>query len=167
MSMKMESIMRPQDNRRGHVLIVDDDPIQRLLLHRSVELVGWSSDAAACLADAVRCLELHRYDAVILDLSLGEKEGVSLLRHFKSGPTCPFVIFLSGMDSRVKAASARIAGALGVRVAGTLSKPFAPAALREMLESSPLHEAGANAGGTSVTAEVLELALANDQIVVE
>ena len=153
--------------RPGHLLIVDDEQIQRLLLRRAVEVAGWTTDTASNLSEAVQFIESRDYDAVVLDLSLGEQEGVSLLRHFGTRRADPIVIFVSGMDSRVRAASARLATALGLRVAGTLRKPVAPAALREMLVNAPARLPKVTAETIGVTQSELEDALRMGEIVAE
>jgi EAL domain-containing protein (putative c-di-GMP-specific phosphodiesterase class I)/CheY-like chemotaxis protein len=119
------------------LLVVDDELIERMLVMRAVAPLGFAVDAAASVQEAADLLRQHHYDAIVLDLVLGETEGISLLPALRAGIADPLLIFVSGMDDRVRAASARLAGTLGLRVAGALAKPVAPAALRALLGSSP------------------------------
>ena len=77
------------------------------------------------------------YDVIVLDLSLGGREGISLLRLIAANPGDPVVIFITRLDDRVRAASIRFATALGLRVAGALAKPVGLAALRALLDNPP------------------------------
>ncbi len=119
------------------LLVVDDERLQRVLVTRAVAPLGYTVDGAADLVDAAAFLTEFRYDAVILDLSLGDTEGVSLLRSLRSVSYDPTLILLSGLDERVITASLRLASAMGLRVAGLLRKPASPGALRALLREAP------------------------------
>ena len=115
------------------LLVVDDERIQRLIVTRAVESVGFVVDGAADLDEAAEFLSLRRYDAIVLDLSLGAREGVSLLHMLRGNGADPLVVLISGMDTRVLSASCRLAEALGLRIAGSIEKPIVPATLRALL----------------------------------
>ncbi|HEY3847185.1 MAG TPA: EAL domain-containing response regulator [Acetobacteraceae bacterium] len=151
--------MQANEPARRRLLVVDDEHIERMLVAHSVASLGFTVDAAASLEEAALLLGQHTYDAVVLDLALGETEGISLLPRLCAGATDPVVIFVSGMDDRVRAASARLAGTLGLRVAGALAKPIAPAALRELLRRSP-ERAVPPAEAVAIRPSESELALA-------
>jgi EAL domain-containing protein (putative c-di-GMP-specific phosphodiesterase class I)/CheY-like chemotaxis protein len=119
------------------LLIVDDERIQRMIVVRVVAPLGYAVDAAASLEDATNYLREYRYDAVILDLALGDTEGISLLPVLRDCMSDPVLILLSRLDQRVLTASQRLAASMGLRVAGTLRKPTSPHALREMLNDAP------------------------------
>ena len=123
------------------LLVVDDERVQRLLVARAVTPMGFVVDDAADLAEATAHLAETRYEAVVLDLSLGETEGVSLLPALRDTRSRPILIFLSGLDDRVITASLRLAASMGLRVAGMLRKPASPTALRSLLRDAPEREA--------------------------
>jgi len=131
------TLLRGAQADQSRVLIVDDEAMQRLILARCVEILGWKADTAASVEEAVSKFSTLAYDIVVIDLCLGDQDGVHLLRHLRHGHADPSVIFVSGMDDRVRAAAFRIAGDLGLRVAGTLAKPIDPSALHELLLSNP------------------------------
>ena len=75
------------------------------------------------------------------------------------------MIFVSGVDDRIRAAAFRIARDLGLRVAGTLAKPIDPYSLHALLLSNPTRmRVDARRVTGSPTAEEFELALRNDEI---
>jgi EAL domain-containing protein (putative c-di-GMP-specific phosphodiesterase class I)/ActR/RegA family two-component response regulator len=125
----------PQPQKR--LLIVDDERVQRTLVVRAMTPLGYAVDAAADLRDATAFLLEHCYEAVILDLSLGEAEGISLLRALRDAKGDPTLIFFSGLDEIVITASLRLATSMGLRVAGMLQKPASPEALRMLLRDAP------------------------------
>jgi EAL domain-containing protein (putative c-di-GMP-specific phosphodiesterase class I)/DNA-binding NarL/FixJ family response regulator len=119
------------------LLVVDDERVQRMLITHAVTPMGYTVHAVADLRDATAHLEEFEYDAVVLDLSLGETEGISLLRALRDAASDPTVIFLSRLDERVLTASLRLALGMGLRVAGMLQKPASPCALRALLRDAP------------------------------
>jgi EAL domain-containing protein (putative c-di-GMP-specific phosphodiesterase class I)/ActR/RegA family two-component response regulator len=119
------------------LLVVDDERIQRLIVTRVAESIGYTVDGAADLDEAAEWLARRRYDAIVLDLSLGAREGVSLLHMLRGGGADPLVVLISGIDARVRAASCRQAEALDLRLAGAMAKPIVPATLRAMLRDVP------------------------------
>ena len=123
------------------LLVVDDERIQRLIVTRAVESMGFVVDGAADLDEAAEWLSRRRYDAIVIDLALGAREGISLLHMLRGGGADPLVVLISGMDVRVRSASCRLAEALGLRVAGAIEKPIVPAMLRALLQDVPRREA--------------------------
>ena len=121
----------------SRLLVVDDERIQRMIVIRAVAPLGYAVDSAASLADAAAHLAEYCYDAIVLDLSLGESEGVSLLQAIHASNSDPVLIFISRLDERVRGAAVRLAVSMGLRVAGTLQKPASPGAMRELLLSAP------------------------------
>jgi EAL domain-containing protein (putative c-di-GMP-specific phosphodiesterase class I)/ActR/RegA family two-component response regulator len=149
------------------LLVVDDERIQRLIVTRAVESLGFEVDGAADLDEAARCLSQQSYDAIVLDLSLGAREGVSLLHMLRSRGADPLVVLISGMDARVRAASCRLAEALGLRVAGSMEKPVVPAALRALLCNVPRREVAPAASPVAVpSSAALAVALDSGEITV-
>jgi EAL domain-containing protein (putative c-di-GMP-specific phosphodiesterase class I)/ActR/RegA family two-component response regulator len=129
--------MTSPPSARKRLLVVDDERVQRMLVTRTVAPMGYIVDDAANLAEATAHLLEHSNDAVVLDLSLGETEGISLLGALRDGKGDPILIFLSRLDERVLTASLRLASGMGLRVAGTLQKPASPVALRALLRDAP------------------------------
>ena len=123
------------DQRR--VLIVDDDQLQQQTLTRRLRALGIAADTAATLPVAATCLARTRYDAVLLDLSLGDSDGISLFQTVRDSQCDPAVIIVSGLEERVRSASSRLAEGMGLRIAGSLRKPVTQDDLRQALGSLP------------------------------
>jgi EAL domain-containing protein (putative c-di-GMP-specific phosphodiesterase class I)/CheY-like chemotaxis protein len=90
------------------LLVVDDERIQRLIVTRVAESIGFTVDGAADFDAAAEWLARRRYDAIALDLALGAREGVSLLHMLRGAD--PLDVLISGMDIRGRVASCRPAG---------------------------------------------------------
>lgn len=131
-----------QSDTVRRLLVVDDEPVQCLIVTRAMAAYGFAADSATSLEEASSRIANSTYDVVILDLSLGGREGLSLLRLIAANPGDPVVILMSRLDERVRAASARYAVALGLRVAGALAKPVGPSALRAVLANPLPHRRG-------------------------
>jgi EAL domain-containing protein (putative c-di-GMP-specific phosphodiesterase class I)/FixJ family two-component response regulator len=128
---------------RRRVLIVDDDRMQQDTLTRRLRALGIDADAAATSSLAADCLRGGRYDAVLLDLSLGDSDGISLMQALRASISDPAVIIISGLEDRVRTASYRLAEALGLRVAGSLRKPVTQDGLRRLLDALPSRQESA------------------------
>lgn len=160
--------MDHESNEQRRILVVDDERIQRLIITRSAEAMGFRAESAATLEEAAEHLAHVRYDVVLLDLSLGESEGISLLQAVRNSLSDPIVIFVSRLDERVRTASTRLATALGLRVGGSLQKPLSPSALRELLAEAPLRKPTAPRPGTGTpSAQDLAEALQWDRIMAQ
>jgi DNA-binding response OmpR family regulator len=95
--------------------VVDDDQIQCLIVARATAAFNFVTDRATSLDEAIDRISRHGYDVAVLGLSLGEREGISLLRLlFAAQPGGPVVIFNARLDDRVRAASIRFAAGLGL-----------------------------------------------------
>ncbi len=148
------------------LLVVDDEPVQCLIVTRAMTAFGFAADSATSLEEASSRIAQHAYDVIILDLSLREREGISLLSLIAANPADPVVIFISRLDDRVRAASIRYATELGLRVAGALAKPVGLAALRALLANPlPSRVRSSHACPVPPTVEELSEALDHDLIV--
>jgi EAL domain-containing protein (putative c-di-GMP-specific phosphodiesterase class I) len=126
-----------QAERTARLLVVDDETVQRLLISRAATSLGHQADTAASLEEAEALVHATPYDVIVLDLSLRDHDGIELLRSIARARLDPVLIFVSGFDQRVREASARLAAALGLRVAGTLGKPLPLGELLTLLRRIP------------------------------
>ena len=147
------------------VLIADDDAIQRLIVARCVEMLGWQADLAATVDEAAALFAARAHHIVLIDLNLGARGGITLLRRLRRDRADPVVIFVSGAGDRTRAAAFRVASDLGLRVAGTLAKPIDPYRLHALLLSNPTRLAdGTGPADPIPTAEELDHALRHGEI---
>lgn len=151
------------------VLIVDDDIFQQRTITRRLDALGYASDCASDVAAAAARLAEIEYDAVLLDLSLGEADGISLLQAVRDSRSDPAVIIVSGLEDRVRSASFRLAEALGMRVGGSLRKPVTQEDLRRLLDRLPARVATARSADRKrpvISALALERAVNHGEIAV-
>ncbi len=128
-------------------------------------MLGWKADTAGSVSEAVGKFSAQTYDVVVIDLCLGEEDGVHLLRHLRRNRADPSVIFVSGMSERIRAAAFRIANDLGLRVAGTLAKPVDPFRLHALLLRNPTHvRANERSNREYPSTEELKQALLDNEI---
>lgn len=63
---------------KHYILVVEDNPLNRELLCDWLEVEGHEAVSVEDLAAALRSLEDRRPDAVLLDVQLGDEDGLSL-----------------------------------------------------------------------------------------
>ena len=105
--------------RRTHaktVLVVDDERSLRLLCRVNLELEGHRVLEAATLAEARALVEQEAPDVILLDVHLGNDDGLDLLDELEAQDVPARVVLLSG--------TSEIGSELRARVAGVIGKPF-------------------------------------------
>ncbi len=121
--------MDTQPDTARRLLVVDDEPVQCLIVTRAMAAVGFAAESAASLEEASSRIASCAYDVIVLDLALGGREGISLLRLIAASLSDPIVVLVSRLDERVRAASTRYAVALGLRVGGRVGEAGWPLGL--------------------------------------
>jgi DNA-binding response OmpR family regulator len=76
----------------GHIIVVDDDPTLREIVIRYLDEHGVPTRAASNRAELHRHLEGTRPSLIILDLRLGQDDGLDLLREIRSQSDVPVII---------------------------------------------------------------------------
>jgi two-component system OmpR family response regulator len=112
------------------VLIVEDEPRMRDLIHRGLEAEGVAADVAAAGEEALWLTKAHDYDAVVLDVMLPELDGFETCRRLRAAGTWAPVLMLTARD----AVEDRVAG-LDSGADDYLVKPFAFAELLARLRA--------------------------------
>jgi CheY-like chemotaxis protein len=93
------------------VLIVDDDGTFRAVVHSALVRRGWRVDEAETAADAEALLAERRYEVIVLDFSLPDRDGVECLERWRAtGLTTP-VLCLTGAESDTILEALVLAGA--------------------------------------------------------
>ncbi len=105
----------PADNIRTRILLVDDHPIVRRGL---AQLINYETDLFVCgeagsAQEALSAIEKLQPQVIVLDLSLGNTNGISLIKDIRNqyGPIP--ILILSMHDENLYAERALRAGALG------------------------------------------------------
>lgn len=114
-----------------HVLVVDDNAINRLLITTFLESFGMRFQAATSGREALAMLEKQTFDAVIMDLQMPEMDGIetaALIR--ERDRKLPIIALTAGMrpndTKRLRQAD----------FCATLGKPFAPGDLLKALTTA-------------------------------
>src|SRR5881397_159953 len=86
--------------RPGHVLIVDDDPINRRLLTKSLEADGHRTTDADNGFAAMSAFDADRPDVVLLDIEMPGIDGIEVLERMKADAGLRHipVIMISGVE---------------------------------------------------------------------
>jgi DNA-binding NarL/FixJ family response regulator len=105
----------PAGNRRAKVLLVEDHPVVR---HGLASLINDEEDLVVCgesasVAETMPLVRKLKPDVVVIDLTLGDGDGLDLIKQIhESDPKLPLLV-LSMHDEAVYAERALRAGALG------------------------------------------------------
>jgi EAL domain-containing protein (putative c-di-GMP-specific phosphodiesterase class I)/CheY-like chemotaxis protein len=122
------------ERRTRNVLIVDDDHSQQRLVARIAERAGFRPATASGVPEGLMLLgDDADFAIAVLDLSLGDRDGLELIGRLAKLRIRPAVAFVSGFNERIRVASQRYAQSLGLRVLGSLGKPIDPTALLAVL----------------------------------
>ena len=101
----------PAAGQRGRVLIADDEPAIRQGLAALLGFEGFAVECAASGKEAVQAVEGQLFDAVLLDVSLPDADGLEVLRQVRQlAPALP-VIMISAYGTIEIAVAAMQAGA--------------------------------------------------------
>jgi CheY-like chemotaxis protein len=115
------------------VLIADDQPSLRLLVHATITSDDYAIVEAADGLEAWDLVQQHRPDVALLDVDMPGRTGLDLTRAIKSSSTLAQtrVILLTGkiLDSDIEAGFAAGADLY-------LTKPFSPLQLLTLLEKT-------------------------------
>jgi two-component system response regulator RegA len=111
-------------------MVVDDDRAVLSLTARWLVDAGYEATTASTFEDAAQALEAHRPDVLIIDVRLGEFNGLQLA--FRARELYPDVriVMVSGWDDPVLRADALGCGA------SYLCKPLSPRSLLEAISAA-------------------------------
>jgi DNA-binding response OmpR family regulator len=115
------------------VLIADDDPSLRLLVHATIESDDYLVVEAADGAEAWAMIDQHKPSLVLLDVQMPGRSGFDLLRSVRADPslTGTRVILLTSKAQESDVEAGLIAGADFY-----LTKPFSPLDLLTRVEEA-------------------------------
>src|SRR5215470_11018064 len=123
------------------VLIVDDDPMNRDILHTLLEAQGLVSVMATDGEEALTVAQETQPDLILLDVMMPKMDGIEVCRRLKSDPTLPFIPIIM---ITARADSKDIVAGLEAGGDEYLTKPVDPDALvarvKSMLRIKALHD---------------------------
>ena len=138
------------------IIVLDDDPVLRDFVTLVAQKSTFDVTPLSRPADLAGALAQGDPDAIVLDLKLGDETGVDVLETLAQRGCKADIILMSGCDQRVLTSSARIGEDLGLRIAGTLPKPFKSAQLKAIL-------AGLTRAPSALTIADIDDAIAHNQ----
>jgi len=122
---------QPAQERRGSVLVVDDEPTITELVSRYLQRAGYDTEIASDGAKAIDAAAAIHPDLIVLDVKLPRVDGLEVMRRLRAEQgTRPAVILLSGRDRDVDRVVGLRSGADDYVV-----KPFSPAELVARVEA--------------------------------
>ena len=142
------------------VLVFDDDAAVGRLAVRVATMSGMEATAVTDGTAFAQRLRVQPPQVVLLDLQLGETDGVEQLRLLAERQYGGVLVLMSGFDSRVLATARALGQSLGLKVEAVLQKPLRVAELEAVLQR-------VQAAGQSPSAERLLTAIANNELVLE
>lgn len=101
------------------VLIVDDELPIRKFLRISLSTEHFEIDEAASAADALRAVDVHSPDIIVLDLGLPDADGRDLIHAIRAVSQAPIIVL------SVRAAEEQKIAALDAGASDYVTKPFA------------------------------------------
>lgn len=113
----------------GRILIVDDEPSVRMMLEAALRAQGYKVQTANSGADARDALDDTDFDLMLLDLRLGDMDGIDILQEAKHKWPALEVILLTAHGSIASAISALRYGAFDY-----LLKPAQVPEIRDRVE---------------------------------
>ncbi len=107
--------------KMNHILVVDDEPEIRQLIHFHLEHADLDVTEAVSGKQAIELLQTHQIELIILDLMMDDGNGFELLQFLKDTGMTPPVIALSArkeIELKIKT--------LGLGADDYVTKPFSP-----------------------------------------
>ncbi len=132
MSPAFERLGEPDPAMR--VLVFDDDPAIGRLVVRIATLAGMAAVAVADADAFARQLLNDPPQVIVLDLQLGDTNGVAQLRLLAEWHYAGALVLMSGFDARVLETARMLGQTLGLKLAGALEKPLHVVALQKLFE---------------------------------
>ena len=154
----------------GRMLVVDDDRVQRTIIGKIGAKLGYDAAMASTFEIASELLRTEAFDIMTLDLSLGERDGVELLRliaelKLNSMP----IVVISGCEERLLKAASKVGQALDLTLTRCLTKPLNMDQVRDALLLSAFDQAApaGEAAVPTIDRERIVTALAQNEFFVE
>lgn len=137
----MDTVVKTQVIR-PHVLVVDDEPVNRKLIEQLLVQQGFTVSSAQNGAEAFELVKKNRYELIVLDIVMPETDGYQVLRGLKTNPATKStpVIVCSGLKDKQTVANCIKLGACDYIV-----KPFDPEKFKSHIEKVLLPPKGTDA----------------------
>jgi EAL domain-containing protein (putative c-di-GMP-specific phosphodiesterase class I)/CheY-like chemotaxis protein len=166
----MRKIARQTEEAKGRLLVVDDDLVQRTIIGKIGAKLGYDAMIASTFEIASGLLRAESFDIMTLDLSLGERDGVELLRLIADLKlnAMPIVI-ISGCEERILNTTKRVGQSLNLSLTCCLTKPLNLDSVRNALQLPGLRQmySDSEAAAPTIGRERILSALQGEEFFVE
>jgi DNA-binding NtrC family response regulator len=119
----------------NRLLIVDDEAAIARLIEQAAREVGFEVRAIFDSQDFEKAVQEIDPNIVFLDIAMPGRDGLELIGHLAASNFPGKVVVMSGSDKSYIQMSSTIAKARGLKVAGTLEKPFRRQTILDLLRS--------------------------------
>ena len=117
--------------RALNILCAEDNPYGRVVLNTILSELGHRPDFVGTGVAAVEAVAQGRYDAVLMDVTLPDIDGVEATRRIRALESPASRVPIVGVSGRANAADESVGRAAGMD--GYLTKPLSPSALTQVL----------------------------------
>jgi EAL domain-containing protein (putative c-di-GMP-specific phosphodiesterase class I)/ActR/RegA family two-component response regulator len=114
------------------VVLDDDEPIAASMAGMA-SARGWDAQAVTREAEFQALIRAAPPDAILLDLQLGDSDGIEQLRFLQGIGFAGSVVLMSGFGARVLASAQRIGESLGLSIVAAVEKPARAVRVGEVL----------------------------------
>jgi two-component system KDP operon response regulator KdpE len=101
-------VLKEKALTEGQILVVDDEPQIRRVLHASLTAAGYDVVAAGSGGDAVVTLRTRKFDLVLLDMNMPDMDGLETCRAIRSTSDVPIIVLTvrDSDDTKIEALDA-------------------------------------------------------------
>ncbi|SDJ37946.1 Hpt domain-containing protein [Paraburkholderia steynii] len=141
-AMRAQAPARPSSGRPT-ILVTDDNEVNRKVLARQLDVLGYRCLVASSGDEALDVLSREAVGLLVTDLQMPGMSGVELARHVRatsggSGPGLPIILMSANADAKLADTERALFGATLVKTAGLSALD---AALRRLLPATSRHRA--------------------------
>jgi len=125
---------RTNYDKRARLLVIDDDAVHRMIICKMALKAGLATFEAENCGDVVRLTTSNEFECATLDLSLGERAGTEVLRHFSICGFLAPIIIVSGADADATQHALDLGNWLGLKMLAPVGKPVDLPRFRDIFE---------------------------------
>jgi len=127
----------------GRILLAEDNAVNQKVAVGILGKLGLSVDVAANGAEAIRALEAHAYDLVLMDVQMPVMDGIEATKKIRASNSATFNVRIPIIAMTAHAQTSDRTECLAAGMNDYVSKPVNPAHLREaVLRWLPARQAG-------------------------
>lgn len=113
------------------ILVIDDEEVIQIVIQECLEeLAGWEVQVASCGSEGIQMARSHSPDAILLDVSMPEIDGITTYQKLQEDPvtqTIPVILLTAKVQPNEQAQFAQLS------IAGVIFKPFDAMTLVEQI----------------------------------